>query len=168
MGRLADQWAQRRITMRIPFVFAGELIQAASITGVQFPDATFMNNIDKPYEIHRMKPWVSPLDTNGVLLANATTFDEDTLQNIVRLTIADLGKNEKLTKSATLIVMLVKGSSERTWEFADPYYLVRSELIQVIVDTLAFPTAISGLTNLRIQVSFQGFLVVVAPPSESR
>ena len=40
------------------------------------------------------------------------------------------------------------------------------------VDTQAAPAAYAGLTvpitQLRIEVNFQGFLVVIAPPSENR
>jgi hypothetical protein len=46
-------------------------------------------------------------------------------------------------------------------------YLIRAEQLQVSLDALAFP-AIQNLVALRIAMSFQGYLCVVAPPSENR
>ena len=85
-----------------------------------------------------------------------------------RLTINDLGINQILTKNPTLIALLTKGTSELTWEFADPHYLVRGNQIQVIADALAYTGVVDNFTNMRIGLSFQGFLLVVAPPSETR
>jgi len=165
MGRLPSEWAKKLITMRIPYEFAGELSLTTGQSGVQYPDATFMNNIDKPFEIHRMIPRITALDNTGLPLT--TQPDQDLLQSLVRVQVTDLGKNSPLTKSPTLLKLLTKGTAERTWEWAEPYYLVRSEMIQVVCDALPFP-AIQGLNALRVEISFQGFLVVVAPPSESR
>ena len=166
MGRLPDEWAGRKITMRVPFEFAGELTLAGSTSGQQFPDATFLHNIDKPFEIHRMIPRITGVDANGAVVA--TQPDQQLLQSLVRLRITDLSKNENLTKSSTLMKLFTKGTSEQTWEWASPYYLVRSESFQILVDTQAIPTFNPTIAQLRIEIAFQGFLVVVAPPSESR
>lgn len=152
--------------MRSPFTMPGELTVTAGPTApTQFPEATFMNNVNKPFEIHRMIPRVTALDAEGTALSPQP--DQELLQSLVRLTINDLGKNQIITKNPTLMHLLTKGTSERSWEWADPYYLVRSESIQVIVEPTAFPT-ISNLVSLRVEVSFQGFLIVVAPASEAR
>ena len=166
MGRLGDQWAGRKITMRIPFCMAGEITLAGSVSGQQFPDATFLVNSDKPFEIHRMIPRITGVDANGAVVA--TQPDQQTLQSLVRLRITDLSKNENLTKASTLMKLFTKGTSEQTWEWADPYYLVRSESFQILVDTQAIPVFNPVITQLRIEIDFQGFLVVVAPPSEMR
>jgi hypothetical protein len=165
MGRLPDQWAGKRITMRVPYEMDGELTLTSGQSGVQFPDATFMNNVDKPFEIHRLIPRITAVDENDAPLA--TQPSQDLLAELVRVLITDIGKNSPMTKSPTLINLLTKGSSERTWEWADPYYLIRSESIQIVCDALVYPT-IQGLAALRIEFAFQGYLVVVAPPSEAR
>lgn len=165
MGRLPSSWAEKLITMRIPYEMSGELVLTSAQTGQQFPDATFANNIDKPFEIHRLIPRVTALDDTGVALS--TQPDQELLQSLIRVYITDLGKNTILTKSATLLNLLTKGSSERTWEWADPYYLIRTELIQIVTDALTFPE-IADLVSLRVEISLQGFLIVVAPASESR
>lgn len=165
MGRLADYWAGRKITQRSPFLMPGDLILTSSQPGVQFPEATFMNNVDKPFEIHRAIPRVTALDVNNVPLFPQP--DQELLGALIRAQVTDLGKNQKLTKNPSLFTILTKGSSERTWEFADPYYLIRSESIQVVCDALTFP-AIPDLASLRVEWSFQGFLIVVAPASDVR
>ncbi len=170
MGRLPATWGERVIMDRVPYEMSGELIlpTADSTTaGVQFPDATFMNTVDKPFEIHRMIPRVMGLGATNILFSPQP--DQEELASLVRLRMTDLGLDQVLTKNPTLISLLTKGSSERTWEFADPHYLTRSNLIQVVCDMLSLPTAFaSNITKLRIGISFQGFLLVVAPPSENR
>ena len=165
MGRLPEYWAGRKITMRVPYEMAGELSLTTAQVGQQFPDATFQHSIDKPFEVHRCKPFLVGLDVNGdVLEPQAAQTD---LQSLVRVKITDLGKNEVITKSPTLIPLLTKGTSEQTWEWAEPYTIVRSESFQLVADALAF-TNFAGMITLRVGWIFQGFLLVVAPPSESR
>jgi hypothetical protein len=176
MGRLPSTWANREITMRIPYEMPGEIIMQGSQSGTQFPDAVFTNNIDMPFECHRMIPRITALDDANGVLPNQPS--QDMLAELVRLRINDFGKNVIMTKNPTLINLLTKGSSERTWEWAEPYYLIRSEGFQVVVDTLALPTwdgaqiptavPVDPLVSLRIEVGFQGFLLQVAPPSNTR
>jgi len=181
MGRLPSQWAGRDITMRIPYTMAGELIVGSNQSGQQFPDVTFTNNVDMPFECHRVIPRVTGLDSSKNV--QPTQMLQETLQELLRLRINDFGKNVIMTKNPTLMNTLVKGSSERTWEWADPYYLVRSEGFQVVVDSLVIPTwngnqyqcdctgaafPADPLSNLRVEISFQGFLIQVAPPSNTR
>lgn len=166
MGRLPDTWAGRKITMRVPQIISGELTLAGSVSGQQFPDATFLHNVDKPFEIHRVIPRITGVDANGAVVA--TQPAQETLQSLVRLRVIDFSKNENLTKASTLMKLFTKGTSEQTWEWAEPYYLVRSEGFQILVDTQAIPVFNPVITLLRIEIAFQGFLVVVAPPSEMR
>lgn len=166
MGRLPDSFAGRKITMRIPYVLAGELTLGSAVSGQQFPDATYNHNVDVPFECHRMIPRVTGVDNNGLVIA--TQPDQDLLLNLVRVRITDFSKNVNLMKSSTLLENLIKGSSERTWEWAEPYYLVRSEGWQVLCDTQTIPTFNPVVNQLRVQISFEGFLVVTAPASEMR
>lgn len=166
MGRLADEFAGRKITFRIPYLMASEISLAGSLSGQQFPDAAFLFNQDKVFEIHRMIPRITGTDANGAVIA--TQPDQQTLQSLVRLRIVDLSKNEQLTKSSTLMKLFTKGTSEQTWEFAAPYFLVRSESLQVLVDTQAIPVFNPTIQLLRIELCFQGYLCVIAPPSENR
>jgi hypothetical protein len=176
MGRLPSQWAGRDITLRIPYAMEGELILTGAQTGVQFNTALFTNNVDMPFEGHRMIPRVTGLDSSSNVQPNQMT--QDTLSELVRLRMADFGKNVQLLKNPALINTITKGSSERTWEWADPYYLVRAEGFQVACDTLALPVwdgaqivaapPNNPLNMLRIEVTFQGFLLQVAAPSNTR
>lgn len=164
-GRMPSEWAGREIAFRVPYTMHGELIIASGETGQQYPEATFMNNVDKPFEIHRVIPRVTALDENGDEISPQP--DQDELQAAVRVSIFDTGKNQNITKNPSLLRSITKGSSERTWEWADPYYLVRSESLQTTLDALAFPTAWNA-ASLCVEIDYQGFLTVVAPPSERR
>lgn len=170
MGRLPDSWAGRKITMRIPYEMAGELSLASNQVGVQFPDATFLHNVDKPFEIHRAKPVVTALDVNGIPVVASLPTPDQMLQ-FMRVRVNDLGKNELMTKAPTVCSLIVKGSSESTWEYAEPYTITRSESFQVIADCLDLTNLVAAsatVAKLKLAWAFQGFLLVVAPPSESR
>ncbi len=168
MGRPPEMWAGRKITMRIPYEMPGELILTTLQTGIQFPDATFLHNVDKPFEIHRVKPVVQSLDNAGLPVSGANQLTQEVALNMIRARISDLGKNELMTKAPTLLSLLVKGTAEQTWEWAEPYTIVRAENMQVVADALSFANLAGGVTQLRFGLAFVGFLLVVAPPSESR
>jgi hypothetical protein len=165
MGRLPAQWAGRTITARWPYTMAAELTLTTGQKNKQYPDSSFQNGVDKPFEIHRMIPRVYALDDNGILLT--TQPDQGLLQGLVRAMMTDLGRTQQMVKTPTLLDVLTKGSSERTWEFADPMYIVRSEQIQVSLDALTFP-AIANLSTLSVAINFEGYLCIVAPASENR
>jgi hypothetical protein len=165
MGRLPATWAGRIINQRVPYQLYGEISMVSAQQGLQFPDATFMNSVDKPFEIHRMIPRVYSRDSGNVLLATQTAMS--TLSALIKCRLMDLGLNQDLTKTPARLDAMTKGEAERTWEWADPHYLTRSNLIQVTLDADTFPS-ISTMTNLLVCITFQGFLLVVAPPSENR
>lgn len=165
MGRLPATFGGRLITARQPWAMSGEVQLTSAQPGVQFPEATYLNSTDRPFEIHRMIPFVVAQDSSSVALP--VQPDQDLLTALIRTRIQDLGKTATLTKSATLLRLMVKGNSERTWEFADPYYLVKSEQLQVVNDALTFPV-ISNLNNLKVCIDFAGFFITIGPPSETR
>jgi hypothetical protein len=163
MGRLPEEFAGKEIRFRIPYSMPGELQLDAESQGVQFPEATFLHNVEKGFEIHRVIVRLTALDdsTPPIVLATQPTI----LDKLVRLRITDTSKNEVLTKNAQLVDSLLK-DNERTWEWEDPYTLVRSEGFQVACDTDAnYP---DGTTYIRVEITFQGYLIVITAPSESR
>lgn len=170
MGRLPNYFAGRPITEREPYNMPGELILAASVTGTQFPANTYDHNIDKPFETHRMIPRITPLDSSGIEVDNSLAdVSQEVLQSLVRVRIANAGRNVNFQKAAVLLSNLTKGTTERSWEFADPYYLITGEGYTISVDTLAFPTSFgsAGITQLRIEMNFQGFNIIIGPPTEN-
>jgi hypothetical protein len=168
MGRLPATFGGRIITARQPQSFAGEVKLTSAQPGVQFPDATFLNSTDRPFEIHRMIPFVVAQDANDVALAVQPA--QDLLMALARTKITDLGKGPtSLMKSPTLIRLLVKGNSERTWEWADPYYLAKSEQFQVVNDALTFPVDLQEtMFSIKIGMNFEGFFITIGPPSDVR
>ncbi len=166
MGRLPAQFAGRVINDRFPYEFSGELKLTTGQALTQFPDSTFLHSIDKPFEIHRMIPRVFGQDGSDVLLA--TQPDQDLLLALVKFTLTNLGINQVMTKAPTRLAAVVKGSSERTWEWAEPQTLERGQELQAACQALTFPTFNPAASSLIVLLTFEGFLLQVAPPSDNR
>lgn len=160
---IPSAFADQFIKFRIPYSMPGEIILAANASGEFFPEATFLVNVDKPFEIERMVVRLTALDASNVVL----DVQPNTLEKRVRLTVSDTSKNEKLTKAAHLVDTLISSEqgSDGAWEWYVPYTMVRSEGFQIGVDTLAFP---AGTENVRVEIAFQGSLIVIQPASETR
>ena len=169
MGRLPTHFAGRLITARQPQSFAAEVILTSAQLGQPFPEGSFLNNTDRPFEIHRVIPFLIALDINNVSLNPQP--DQDLMMGLMRMKITDLGNGPtSFMKSTTMIRALVKGDMERTWEFADPYYLVKSNQLDVTCDALTFPAngAIANLNGLKLCLNFEGFFITIAPASDAR
>lgn len=182
MGRLPVKYADKLIKFRIPFTMPGELVISRSTTGLLFADSTFLHNTDKPFEIHRMIVTIAAMDNAtppliiNVPLAGALGAGQMDviLRDYVRLRIQDTAKNELLTKAAQLVSNLVRNNTG-AWEWEEPYTIVRSEGFTISVDTIVpanFVIAVgetsATVANLRVGITFEGFLIVIEPPSETR
>lgn len=168
MGRLALRYADLNIQDMFPYCMDSELTLAASTQGTVFPQADFLNTQSLPFAVHRMVPRVYALDSNALLLG--TQPDMSLLMALVSLRIELQGLNQLVTKTPVRLDTLVKGSSERTWEFAEPFVLPNSYGMLLTADVSAFPSSFagSGITQLLVSVNFEGFLLQIAPPSEFR
>jgi hypothetical protein len=166
MGRLPNTYADRTIYGRDPYAMYGELSFTSAEGNKQFPSATFQCTVDRPFEVHRMIPRVVALDDEGVPLP--TQPSQDLLAALIRVTIQALDRVQMLTKVPTRIGNLTKGEAERTWEWADPEYLDKSTGFEVTAETTGtFPT-IDGLVSLLVCISFEGFLLIIHPPTNNR
>ena len=163
MGRLASRYADLDIQARFPYAMYSALLQAPSVVGVPFFSEDFLNAQDKTIEVHRMIPRVYALDVNSLPLG--TQPDQELLAGLCLIAFNLQGFNQQVNKNATLLGTLTKGSAERTWEFADPLYLPNGRGLQVFLTTAAFPATFAGLgiTQLRVAITFEGFLISVAP-----
>jgi hypothetical protein len=164
MGRLPAVWADRPILDRYPYEFPGEIQLVSSQPAIQFPQAVYQNGIDKPFEVHRMIPRVMAYDSEDMLLL--VQPDQEYLQALIKIEILDVGLDTMLTKAPTRLNALTKGSSERTWEWTDPHYLVRSNGFTVTAQAEAFDTG--EIDHLVLTIVFEGFMCIVAPPSNNR
>src|SRR5262249_27405472 len=137
-----------------------------------FPEATFLQNSDKPMEVHRMLARVTPLDGDGnVILLTEQTYKS--LLRCVRVRIQDVSKNQLITKNTQLLSDLLDDSTG-IWEWYDPYTMSRSEGFEVAFDFLTFNAAALALpqgatiAQLRLEITFEGYLIVIAPPTNER
>jgi hypothetical protein len=169
------QFAGRDITFRIPYNLYSEMDVLASTNGNVFPEASFLHNVDKPLEMHRWLIRLTALDESS----NIMEPQPETLEKRVKMRIQDVSKNENMTKSATTVETL-QTANAKTWEYDEPYTFVRSEGFQVQVDAGGMPSiCIPGGTNcdapvltpvtaVRVSINLQGYLIVVAPPTQER
>lgn len=172
-GLIPTDWADQIIKFRIPYSMPGELVVAPDATAEQFNEATFLHTIDKPFEIHRMHVALTALnivENDTIILDPQPT----TLNRRIRLRLEDTAKNQVLFKSPHLVSTLQK-LNEETWEWEVPYTVGKQEGFTVSVDSDLFlsicqidtadPTCqtseLVAVTNVRVEVAFQGFLIVL-------
>ncbi len=169
MGRLPDTFARQKIVFRQPWAMYGAKSITTSQQNIPYPDATFQNSTDKPFEIHRMIPRCIALDAEGVMID--VQPDQDQMQALVLTSIQDMGKSTPILKAPTPFDSLTKGSSERTWEWAEPYYLVKGEQFQINLSAAAFPVTTApwdDVVSISARLTFEGFFLVLAPAAENR
>lgn len=178
MGRLPLQFAGKNITFRIPYNISAELDVGPNQSGIVFPEASFLHNVDKPFEIHRVKIDLTAKGTpEGFSAPTVLEPQPTTLEKRVRLRMLDFSKNENLTKSATLVEQLIERDTG-FWDLEEPYTIVRSEGFQVQVDTQDYPAVVIlddtiqpervDVQFIRVEVNWQGYLDIIGPPSEVR
>lgn len=163
MGRLPSTYENKMIQTRFPYTMTGEIVMTSGLSGLQYPEATFQNNINKPFEVHRMIPRVYA-QLNGVMKDASLQPGQDLTLALIRAKLIDLGLNQDLNKTPTLLSTMVKGTSEQTWEWADPHYLPNNTQLQITLDALGFPFDAQVINQLKVVLTFEGFLVVVGPP----
>lgn len=167
MGRLRTlptHYADQLITWRSPYTMPGELIIEAGQSGVVFPESAFNFSVDKPFEIERVIIRLTALNANDEVL----DVQPPTLEKRIRLSIEDVAKSQLMTKAKTLVDTLIGSTagSSGSWEFDDVYTIERSEGFQVAVDAAALWPV--GTDKVRVELTFQGSLLVVQPASETR
>jgi hypothetical protein len=161
-------FADQPISLRIPFVMPGELSLAENQSGIEYPPGAFAYNRDKPFECHRMLARFTAFGAGGVQLA--VQPEQKTLAALVRIKVVDFSKSNQFTQNAVLASAFMK-DNELTWEWEDPYTVVRAEGFQVTLDTLDFdllPALATPIETIRTEITFEGFQLVVAAASETR
>lgn len=167
--RIAASFAGLEVRDMTPYNMPSQVVIAASASGSAFPGTDFVNTQEKPFAVHRMIPRVMALDSNGLLLS--TQPDVNVMEALIRLRVSLVGFNQEATKANVRIANLVQGStSERAWEYTEPFILPNSYGIQLFADCDAFPAGFAGLgvANLRVSINLQGYLLVLASPSDRR
>jgi len=153
---IPETFSGRRIKFRVPYTMPGELIVNAETTGIDYPEGTFLHSVELPFEVWEMSMTGSLLEEGQPFIPPVAGIDK-----FWRLSVRDLSKNQQITKSASLVSNL-KDSNTDTWYWRVPYTLVRAEGFQVTVDNLL------SENQLRSEVSFRGYLLVLEPASENR
>ncbi len=179
MGRLPTHYADQLIRSRIPRSQPGALVVAnGAAAGTPFPDATLLQTRDVPFEIHRLGVRISPME-NGTPPAQISPaaqilFPElpTMLQKYVRIRVEEMSTQAKLNAVDQRIDGLLDQLTG-FWEWEEPYTVTKGQQFQVFVTNdlaanFTLPNQGPQIFNLRIELTFIGFSLVVAPPSETR
>jgi len=166
--RIAASFAGLEVRDMTPYNMPSEITLEASQSGIAFPGTDYVNTQEKPFAVYRAIPRVMALDENGLLLE--TQPDVNVLEALIKLRVSLVGFNQEATKANVRISNLVQGStSERAWVFTEPFILPNQYGVQLFADCDAFPAGFAGdVDSLRVSVNLQGFLLVLAPPSDRR
>jgi hypothetical protein len=178
MSRLPLEFASKAITFRLPYQIPGELDVGPNINGTVFADTIFSHQVDKPFEIHRVFVRLAAKGTpEGFSKPTILEPQPSTLEDRIKLKIQDVGKNESQMKASCSVSTLINRNTG-AWDWEEPYTIVRSEGFQVQIDTDDFPNVVILDANIepelvavqvvRVAVNFQGYLLIIAPPSETR
>jgi hypothetical protein len=166
VGRLPLQYAGKDITLRIPYSMTGEATYAANLNGQVMQDTLFGHQMDKPLEVHRMIVRLTAFEAGGAILEPQPT----TLDRRVQIRVKDTATGENMNKAAQRLSSLKK-INEDTWEWEEPRTITKNEGFEVSVDTGPYnmvPAPANATTAIRVEVTFQGYLIVIAPPTETR
>jgi hypothetical protein len=178
MGRLPTTFADQNIRFRIPHLMPGELlVPNGSAAGTPFPEAVWLQNIELPFEIHRFGSVLTPFDNATpqapIVPDQMILFPSlpDILAKFVKLRIEDSGKNQKITRNDTRISSMLPKLMP-FWEWEEPYTITKQEQFSVAVTNelpdFVLPNNGPTVHGVRVECLFEGFLLVCAPPGETR
>jgi hypothetical protein len=157
-----------------------EMTVLANTANNAFPADVFKLDTDKPFEIWRMivRLTAQSVDVPPFIFEPQPA----SLNKHVRLRVVDTAFESRMNKAMQLVDSLQK-DDELCWEWEVPYTVVRAQGFSVDVDALTLPryclevanladvnctATIVGVPAVRVEVTFQGYLLILAPPSETR
>lgn len=146
MGRLPDSFGGRPITYRIPYSMEA---QATVLFGQKGVTLRMAHNVDKPFEIHRLIPRPVAVDDT---LSNRAYYE-------IAMTVLDVTRDQPFMPQPVQLGALVKGDQEKTWEWADPFYLEQSEAMQFTLDSLQTTFTPGGQAYV-IELALVGYMIV--------
>lgn len=149
---LPTHFAGRRIVMRVPYAMPGEQIVAPA-TSADLPANAFLNNVDKPMEVHDVI--MSAVSVSAADVPIVSTF-AGAIGQRMRITIVDFTKNQQVTKLGTLADSLFD-TNTLVWTWDQPYVLLNSEGFTVNFTNLV-P---AGGDRIRLAITFRGFLLAL-------
>lgn len=151
MARQPDAFAGRPITGRSPYTIPGFMPAQETTQGY----VTITHNADRDFEIHRIL--FRPVGT-------APVEGSDPLWRWF-VQITDVNHSQELLPAPTMIAALIKSADDASWELAEPFYMVRSAAMTIVVTPAPYASPASFPA---MEVSFQGSLVYTAPATDWR
>lgn len=169
MEFLPKYYAGKEIGDRLPHAYYGQLDIDNETQGVPFEASTFNENASLPFEIHRMKVRVTMLDGGVQTTPIVTQLSQETILDYIKMMVKDTDLDYQLLKVKTPPSM-VQRDDTGFWEWTFPHTIVRSTGIEVEIDNelVGFTLSVDPefiVDSLRIRVSFEGYKLVLGPPS---
>jgi len=173
-------FASQQITYRVPYNMSGELSPESNTSGNFFPVETFNHDRDKPFEIERMQVRLTPIRKDEESGADILVDDlPPTLGRRVRLRIENTSTGSLMTKTPILVDSLISSreGDAGSWEWRIPYVLQFGEAVQIQADILdlgslwvqdPFTEEQVDIAAVRVEVNFQGSMLQLQPPSQTR
>jgi len=155
--KLPTHYNGMRIKLRVPYTMAGLNDVAANTGGIEFPDSTFLHSVELPFEVWDAQIHGAQLDAQNIPIAPPAPG----IDWFWSVRMQALSKNQALTKN-TQLVQSLKDRNTEGWFWRQPWTLERAEGFVVSVDNALAANA------LRASITFRGFLIILAPPSETR
>lgn len=176
MGECLPTYAGEVITTRVPHAVQayvdlpkiGYGSPAATVRAVPFDLNAFLHNAAMPFEVHRMIPRVIYADTSTPTVYGVP--DQDVGLGCIEVSIREKSSNRAMTAGFVPLLNLVKGVAEQSWEWTNPMTLVRGQgyVVQAKMACTVFPFASDAVSALRLQLSFEGYMLVMPPASDRR
>jgi hypothetical protein len=178
-GLVPSTFADRWIKFRIPYSMPAEQVVLANQSNIAFPADVFKLDTDKPMEVWRMTVRLTAQSVDAVPFIYEP--QPASLNKHVRLRILDTAYESRMTKAMHLVDTL-QADDSLTWEWEVPYTIVNNQGFTVEVDALALPRycvqvisladpdctdGIVAVPAVRVEVTFQGYHLILAPPSEA-
>lgn len=170
MEFLPKYYAGKEIGDRLPHAYYGQLDVENQTQGVPFEASTFNENASLPFEIHRMKVRVTMLNRSSLQATPLESqLSQETILDYIKMMVKDTDLDYQLLKVKTPPSM-VQRDDTGFWEWTFPHTIVRSTGIEVEIDNelVDFILVISpefSVQYLRVRVSFEGYKLVLGPPS---
>lgn len=177
---LPTHYAGKLITYRIPYRMPGELMVVNNTGGNQFPPATFIHAVDKPFECRGVQINIVPFESaqtpvgapssNQIAVLASEPNTQRALDKFIRLMVEHSSPNERGFKANHVVEDLLEFNS-RCWYWKDPMTVEKSAGWVVTADSILPATfTINNVIfdRVRVDISFFGDLLVCERASETR
>lgn len=142
----------RRIIKRTPYIIQADLIVPASTSNREFAQGSFEHANDYPFEVLRMIPRVTSLDSSSLPQLDDIAGIGD-LRRFVQISMKLVGAQRDMTKFNTRLSAIMPKDSD-VYDFYAPLYCEKGQGFQVAVSNAV--TSANAAGGIRMEIGFVG------------